>query len=167
MEFIVKLFENQSSLNGIFQIGLDVLILGLLAAVLVVKKPRISKKDQAVMKSFEKIIEETGIISQEFESNLEKRQDLLQQITAKLDQRIQEAQSLCNRLEQLSRMNIERIADQKPFPAHGRDSRPRNTDQGRVLLLAKKGLNASEIAKNLKRPVGEIELILNLQKIAS
>jgi hypothetical protein len=167
MEFFVKLFENQSSLNGIFQIGLDILILGLLAAVLTVKKPRISKKDQAVMKSFEKIIEETGAISQEFESNLEKRQDLLQQITAKLDQRIQEAQRLCNRLEQLSQMKIEKTADQKPSSVHGHNSRSNHTDQSRVLLLAKKGLNASEIAKNLNRPVGEIELILSLQKIAS
>lgn len=167
MEFLAKFFENQQSFSGIFQIGLDVLILGLLATVLVVKKPRISKKDQEVMKSFEKIIEETGAISQEFESNLEKRQNLLQQITVKLDQRIQEAQSLCNRLEQLSRMNIEKLPDQKHSPINGQGSRPHHTDQNRVLLLAKKGLNASEIAKNLKRPVGEIELILNLQKIAS
>jgi transcriptional regulator len=41
------------------------------------------------------------------------------------------------------------------------------SEQQKVLLLARKGLDASEIAKSLKRPVGEVELILNLQRIAS
>ncbi len=60
MEFILKLFETQVSFNSMFQIGVDVIILGLLAVILTVKKPRISKKDEAVMKSFEKIVEETA-----------------------------------------------------------------------------------------------------------
>ena len=75
MEFISKLFETQVSLNSMFQIGVDVIILGLLGVILTVKKLRISKKDEAVMKSFEKIVEETALISQRFEINLEKRQD--------------------------------------------------------------------------------------------
>jgi hypothetical protein len=164
MESILKLFETQVSFNSMFQIGIDMIMLGILAVILVVKKPRISKKDEAVMKSFENIVEETAAISQSFEINLEKRQELLQQVTAKLNQRIQEAQSLCARLEQLSRTNIEKLAVQNsssPAP------RPQMSDQQKVLLLASKGLDASEIAKSLKRPVGEVELILNLQRIAS
>ena len=112
MESILKLFETQASFNSMFQIGIDMIMLGILAVILVVKKPRISKKDEAVMKSFENIVEETAAISQSFEINLEKRQELLQQVTAKLNQRIQEAQSLCARLEQLSRMNTEKLAVQ-------------------------------------------------------
>jgi len=164
MESILKLFEIQASFNNMFQIGIDVIMLGMLVLILAVKKPRISKKDEAVMKSFEKIVEETAAISQSFEINLEKRQELLQQITTRLDQRILEAQGLCARLELLSRADTDTLADRNsssPGP------RPRNSDQQKVLFLAGKGLDASEIAKSLKRPVGEVELILNLQKIAS
>ncbi len=164
MELIQKFFETQASFNSLFQIGLDIIILGLLSAIMIVKKPRISKKDEAVMKSFEKIVEETAVISQGFEINLEKRQDLLQQITTKLDHRIQEAQSLCTRLEQLSQIDIDGRAAQS---SSSTGQRPQNTDQQKVLLLARKGLTASEIAKTLKRPVGEIELILNLRRRAS
>jgi len=165
MEFISKLFGSQVSFNSIFQIGVDVIILGLLGVILTVKKLRISKKDEGVMKSFEKIVEETALISQRFEINLEKRQDLLQQITAKLDQRIRQAESLCTRLEtEFSRANTDKFAVQH---SSGAGPHPRGADQQKVLFLAGKGLDASEIAKSLKRPVGEVELILNLQKIAS
>ena len=164
MESILKLFETQASFNSLFQIGIDVIMIGMLAVILVVKKPRISKKDEAVMKSFEKIVEETAAISQSFEINLEKRQELLQQVTVKLNQQIQEAQSLCARLEQLSRMNTDKLVVQNPSSA---SPRPQMSDQQKVLLLARKGMDASEIAKSLNRPVGEVELILNLQRIAS
>ncbi|HIJ69520.1 MAG TPA: hypothetical protein HPP57_08485 [Deltaproteobacteria bacterium] len=164
MELILKLFGTQVSLNSMFQIGVDVIILGLLGMILTVKKLRISKKDEVVMKSFENIVEETALISQRFEINLEKRRDLLQQITAKLDQRIQAAESLCTRLDQLSRINTDKLAV-RHSPSAG--PRPQGADQQKVILLARKGLDASEISKSLKRPVGEVELILNLQKIAS
>jgi len=164
MELILKLFGTQVSLNSMFQIGVDVIILGLLGMILTVKKLRISKKDEVVMKSFENIVEETALISQRFEINLEKRRDLLQQITAKLDQRIQAAESLCTRLDQLSRINTDKLAV-RHSPSAG--PRPQWADQQKVILLARKGLDASEISKSLKRPVGEVELILNLQKIAS
>ncbi len=165
MESLLKLFETQAPFNIVLQIGVDVIILGLLVFILTMKKPRISKRDEEVMKSFEKIVEETARISQGFEENLEKRQELLQQITARLDQRILDAKRLCARMEQ----QPPRAAEDKPAaqspPAAG--PRPQNADQQRVLSLAKKGMNAAQIAKNLKRPAGEIELILDLQKITS
>lgn len=162
MELIAKIFENQSSLSSLFQIGLDILILGLLAGVLIFRRPGISEKSREIFDSFGQIIEETNAISKEFESNLQRRKDLLQNITAKLDQRILEAQNLCSRLEALIQTNNEKAAT----AVFSGNTGPQVTDQQRVLFLAKKGLSAAEIAKNLKRPVGEIELILNLQKIA-
>ncbi len=163
MELIAKIFENQSSLSSLFQIGLDILILGLLAGVLIFRRPGISKKSREIFDSFGRIIEETNAISKEFETNLQRRKDLLQNITVKLDQRILEAQSLCSRLEALIQTNNEKAATAALFSGN---TGSQVTDQQRVLFLAKKGLSAAEIAKNLKRPVGEIELILNLQKIA-
>ena len=164
MELISKLFGTQVSLNSMFQIGVDVIILGLLGVIVTVRKLRISKKDEGVMKSFGNIVEETALISQRFKINLEKRRDLLQQITAKLDQRIQEAESLCTRLDELSQVNTDKLAARHSSSA---GPRPQGADQKKALLLAREGLDACEISKSLKRPVGEVELILHLQKIAS
>jgi len=166
MEFISKLFETHIPWNSAIQIAVDVIMLVLLTLIMIVRKPRISKKDQTVMKSFEKIVEETAEISKRFEINLEKRQELLQQITAKLDQRVEEARGLCSRLEtMLSRTYADRL------PAAHSSGAPnpwsQSTDPEKVHALSRKGLDASEIAKSLKRPVGEVELILNLRKIAS
>jgi hypothetical protein len=163
MESLLRIFENQPYLSSLSQIGLDILILGLLAAVLFGKRQRITKKDGEVIGSFQKIIEETGSISRDFEINLQQRQNMIQQITTGLDQRIRDAQRLCDRLEQLAQLNADTQANSAPSPAN---VKTRNTDQHKVILLARKGLSASEIAKNLKKPLGEVELILNLQKIA-
>jgi len=147
------------------QIGVDAIILVLFAAVLIFRRPRISKKDEAVVRSLENIVEETKKISKDFEVNLERRQELLQQITLKLDQRIQIAQNLCNRLDQISQ--TAEVAVQNLESSSTAGQRPQNADQQKVLSLAQKGLNAAEIAKNVRRPVGEVELILGLKKIAS
>lgn len=164
MESFLKLLEARISFNAILQIGIDVIILGLLVAIMRVKRPAMSKKDEAMVGSFQKIVEETAEISRKFEANLEKRKDLLQQITGKLDERIQEGEKLCVRLEQLSRIETERAANRH---SPDTDSNVHASDQQKVLSLAAKGLHAGEIAKRLKRPLGEIELILHLRKIAS
>ncbi len=164
MEPLLKLLEARTSFNAILQIGIDVIILGLLVVVMRVRKPKISKKHEELVASFEKIVEETAEISRKFEVNLGKRQELLQQITLKLDERLQEGQKLCARLEQLSRVQTETAAIRHASKA---DSIIHTSDQQKVLALAQKGLTAAEIAKRLKRPVGEVELILNLRKIAS
>jgi hypothetical protein len=166
MEPILKLFETHTQFGTMLHIAVDVLILVLLTVILVLRGPRISKKDEVLMRSLEKIVEETATISQGLESNLGKRQELLQQITAQLDQRIQAAQNLCTRLGQLTRATGENPAQNtENLPTAG--PRSQNADQQKVLALARKGLNAAEIAKNLKRPVGEVELILDLKRIAN
>lgn len=164
MEYLLKLLEARISLNAILQIGIDAVILGLLVAIMWAKRPGVSRKDEAILASFGKIMEETAEISRKFEANLEKRKDLLQQITAKLDGRILEGENLCARLEQFSRGETERAENRRPAEAA---PNVRSSDQQKVLSLAAKGLSAGEIAKRLKRPVGEVELILNLRKIAS
>jgi hypothetical protein len=166
MEYILKFFETHTQFSTMLHIAVDVLILGLLILILVLKAPRISKKDEGLMRSLEKIMEETATISKGLESNLGKRQELLQQITAKLDERIQAAQNLCARLGQLSQTRPEKPAQNtENLPPAGQ--RSQNADQQKVLSLAQKGLNAAEIAKNLNRPVGEVELILDLKRIAN
>ncbi|MDR3570032.1 MAG: hypothetical protein P4L43_18570 [Syntrophobacteraceae bacterium] len=164
MESLLKFLEARASFNAIWQVAIDLIILGLLAAIMLVKRPRMSKKDEAVVASLEQIMGETAQISKKFEGNLERRQDLLKQITAQLDERIREGQKLCARLEQLATIETERVVlRQPPSP----DSNVHHSGQQKVLALAAKGLQAADIARRLKRPVGEVELILNLRKIAS
>ncbi|MGC8490255.1 MAG: DUF6115 domain-containing protein [Syntrophobacteraceae bacterium] len=162
MESLLTLVEARISFNSILQIGIDVIILGLLVAIMRVKRPGTSKKAEAIVASFEKIVEETAEISRKFETNLEKRQELLQQLTAGLDERIQEGNKLCARLEKLSRLEVEKPAAMRSSVSAANEHL---SVQQKVLSLSDKGLNGAEIAKRLKRPVGEIELILNLRKI--
>ncbi len=164
MVSFLKLLETHTSLNAFLQIGLDVVILGLLAAVLRAKRPKVSRQDETLLRSLDKIMAETAEISRKFETNLEQRQELLQQVTAKLDGRIQEGLKVCARLEELSNARTERIAPGNPPKA---ETNAHPSDQQKVLALARQGLDADQIAVRLKRPVGEVELILNLRKIAS
>ena len=166
MESLFQLFENQPSLSSLSQIFLDLLILGLLAAVLLGRRRRISKKDGEVVDSFQKIIEETATISRDFELNLQQRQNMIQQVTAGLDQRILEAQKMCDRLEQSMRQMVQLNTDMEAKSTAAGNARARSSDQQKIILLAQKGLSAADIAKNLKKPLGEVELILNLQRIS-
>jgi len=43
---------------------------------------------------------------------------------------------------------------------------PKEMDNGKILMLAKKGLTAKEISRSVHRPRGEVELILMLNKIS-
>lgn len=176
MEFIAGIFENQQSLGSTLQICLDIVILVMIAVLLLGKKQRSYRTDDAVIESFEKIIEETKSISGEFGANLEQRQDLIQQIMLKLDQRIQEAENLCARLTRMTQAATDNLrilseaaaAPSVNSPAGANQSINRHSGQNdhqKVLFLANKGLNTTEIAQNLRKPVGEVELILNLQKI--
>ncbi len=164
MQSFLNLLETRTSFNAILQIGIDVIILGLLGALFQVKRAKVSQNDETLVASLEKIMAETAEISRKFEANLQERQELLQKITSQLDERIQEGQKLCARLERLSSVEADKAAAR-----HSSNSKPQShpSDQQKVIALARKGLPASEIAKLLKRPIGEIELILNLRKIAS
>jgi hypothetical protein len=167
MESLTSMFEVQAGLSTIFQIGLDVVILGLLVALLAGRKQRVSGNSEAVIQSFEEIIEQTTAISREFGINLEQRRESIQQITATLDRRLQDAQGMCERMELMSRACAENLkALTEAAPAESKRDQGK-CDQRKVLYLAGKGLGASEIAKSLKKPLGEVELILNLQRIAT
>ncbi len=168
MEYLTGIFSNQPNLTAVLQIGLDILILGLLAVLLGGRKRRATDKDRAVVESFEKIIGQTETISQEFGANLQKRQELIKEITAALDERIQEARDSSDRIERLLKKATQDLeapasANMAPPPSGIRQSA--KTDQQKVFFLADKGLDAAEIAKSLRKPVGEVELILNLRKI--
>lgn len=151
-------FREQLQYISIFQIMLDI---GLIAALFLflTKRSKYLKGAEDLSVSLEKIIEETKVIAGQFDANLNERQALLHQIMTKLDQQIQEAQRMCKQLGALK--NEVQLQSQSQIPT------PRLSEQQEIVQLARKGLDAEAIAKRLHKPVGEIELILNLQRLSS
>jgi hypothetical protein len=154
----VEWFREQLQYVSIFQIMLDI---GLIAALFFFlrKRSKYLKGAEDLSASLEKIIEETRAIAGQFDANLNERQALLHQIMTKLDQQIQDAQRVCKQLGALK--NEVQLQSQSQIPT------PRLSEQQEIVQLARKGLDAEAIAKRLHKPVGEIELILNLQRLSS
>jgi hypothetical protein len=155
----VEWFREQLQYISIFQIMLDI---GLIAALFFFlrKRSKYLKGAEDLSVSLEKIIEETRIIAGQFDANLNERQALLHQIMTKLDQQIQEAQRMCKQLGALKN-EVQLQSSQSQIPT------PRLSEQQEIVQLARKGFDAEAIAKRLHKPVGEIELILNLQRLSS
>lgn len=160
-ELLMSWFGAHPSLIDAIQIVLDFLILGALAIFFFVSRRQKSSSavSEELLQAFEKIIEDTRTIGNEFETNLHERQALIQQLLAKLDQRIQEAQQTVNTLQ-----DVQPVKHRNPEPA---PALPNQTDYKHVLSLAKSGMDAQAIAKRLQKPVGEVELILNIQRLSS
>lgn len=152
--------EQQNLITAI-QLLLD---MGLIVFLMIFfwKRPKSSAAAQTaapgLVESLEKVIEETKAIAESFDGNLKERQILIQQLLLKLDQKLNEAEKLCHRLEDLQQ-TAERISS-TPQPAL-----PRHPEHQEILRLAKRGLDATAIAKRVQKPLGEVELILSLQRI--
>lgn len=159
MQFLLEWFRDQANLLTLLQLILD-LSLAVLVIVLLMRKPKgldLSAHTELTT-SLENIIHETRQLAAEFEANLQERHKLIQQITTQLDGRIKEANSVCSQLETL-RQSAEQVVRQEPAK--------KNTDHQEVLRLARKGLSIDAVARHLKKPVGEVELILKLNKLSS
>lgn len=149
----------QPQLLLIFQIGLDLLlVLSLLIFMLKREKSVVSiSGGEELMESLERIIEETRTIAGEFDANLRERQVLIQQIMAKLDVRIEESGKMIHEMRALQQNNRHyQIAEAAPS---------QSLDPHDVLRLARAGHSAESIARKLKKPLGEVELILKLKRM--
>lgn len=160
-EFFMSWFGAHPTLIGAIQIVLDVMILvALLLFFLQGRRQKVSSPGaEALLQGFEKIIEETRNIGREFETNLEERQLLIHQLLERLDQRVHEAQHTLNAFQQTPRA--------KPRTPEPGGSPPTQSDYRQVLALARGGLDAQAIATRLQKPVGEVELILNIQRLST
>ena len=144
----------------LFQIVLD---LGLIAfmALFFLKRPKSHRAVEDLAQSMGKIVEETKDVSVQFEGNLQERQKIIQQLLFRLDQKVDEAQQVCQKLETLQR---QAQVTQAAVLQAGHGAKP--FDSQEILRLAQRGLDAVAIAKRLQKPLGEVELILNLQRIS-
>ena len=164
MEFLERWFTDQPDLVGYFQVVLDVvLIFVVIGTIHFCRRQRNVPGVEELSNSLQKIIEETGAIARDFDANLKERQALIQNLLAKLDQRVMDAQKLCGQLDAHAR----EPRSQASGGVQTQGTPPPSSDHRKVMLLAQKGLSAEAIAKRLQKPLGEVELILNLQRLSS
>lgn len=158
MQFVLEWLREQANILTLLQISLD---LGLAALVitLLVRRPKTVNPSacEELTASLEKIILETRQLGSDFEANLQERHKLINQITSELDSRLNEAKKVCTQLETLQQSTEAMV---RPEPLK------RNADHQEVLRLARKGLRVEAIARQLKKPVGEVELILKLNQMS-
>jgi hypothetical protein len=158
MQFILQGLYEQTSILTLLQVFLDMLLI-FLVIILVVKRPRAFSPSgyEELAASLERIVNETKQLASDFDANLQDRHRLIQQITTHLDSRLSEARSVCGQLE-AQIQSAEHTAYQEPLK--------RNVDHQEVLRLARKGHSAESVANMLKKPLGEVELILRLNKLS-
>jgi hypothetical protein len=158
MQFVLEWVREHANIMTSMQIFLD-LLLALLVVALLARRPKRANTSGhgELTTSLERIIKDTKQLASDFEINLQERHRLIQQITSQLDSRLEEARSVCSQLETLQQ-SAERTLRQEPAK--------RNVDHQEVLRLARKGLDAETVARQLRKPVGEVELILKLNKLS-
>jgi hypothetical protein len=158
MEIFQSWFGSQMSFTLMLQIILDVGLI-ILLFLLLGRRSRPLDGAEELIQTLEKILEETTAITTEFDANLHERKMLLQNILAKLDDRLNEAEKVCKRLEGAQSVAV--VNNPAPLAP------PKGNDHDKVFKLPNKGLAAEAIAKRLQKPLGEVELILNLKKMYS
>jgi methyl-accepting chemotaxis protein len=158
MQTVLEWLGAQANTMTLLQVLLD-LLLAILVITVLARKPRVLKTSgyEELTASLERIIKDTKELSSDFETNLQERHRLIQQITSQLDARVEEARSVATQLESMQQ-SAARMAQQEPVK--------RSADHQEILRLTRKGLSAENVAKQLKKPLGEVELILKLNRLS-
>lgn len=157
MQFIVSWLLDNNNLVSALQIALDILVIALLLYH-VTKPARKLNNPDAATDSLQKVIDETRRISEVFDKNLQERRELIQSIVRKLDQEVRDAEAAYQKLNTL-RKQVDSVSSTQIATF----TSPENQD---ILRLARAGMDARGIARKLQKPVGEVELILNLARIS-
>lgn len=159
MQIIWEWFRDQPDLMAIVQIFLDLLLIGLVFVLLTKRKAAVSIKDgDELTAALEKVIQDTKEIAEKFDHNLQERHRLTQQILQHLDMRIAEGKAAVKELQtahQAARKCLQEIANHQVG------------DKQKIRNLIEQGLSPETVAKKLKKPLGEVELIFKLHRLSS
>ena len=157
MHFIFEWFLGNNNMVSALQVALDILVIALLLYH-VTKPAKKCEGTEAAVESLQQVIDETRQISEAFDKNLQERHDLMKGITRALDQQIREAEGVYRKLEGLRKgMDTFSSTQISAFASS------ENQD---IIQLAHNGMDARSIAHKLQKPLGEVELILNLARIS-
>ncbi len=145
--------------HSTLQLLVDGLLLVLVLVLLWDRRRNVSSaSSQHVVESFQRILAETQTLSDAFDRNLKERGRLIEKLLESLDAKLEEARTILKRLEQ------HRAVASDSLHAPPRDSSLK-TPAERILQLADAGHSPQDIASRVRRPVGEVELVLNLHKL--
>jgi hypothetical protein len=161
MQIFIEWFREQSNFLTLMQIFLDLFLIALLC-IFIRNRPKqlaLPGREELVT-SLEQIIQDTRQIATGFEANLQERHKLIEQVLAQLDLRLDEARKVSQQLVS------GRVAGSAIAPA-ATEAPGRIADHHEILRLAEQGLDPQAIAARLKKPLGEVELIVKLRRLAS
>ncbi len=142
------------------QLGLDVLLLGLLGALFWRLRAASGGARPTTPADLQRFIAEATRLSGEFDRLLAEKRELVGTTLKTLDDRINHLQALASQLKNPPRPPAAPApAPQAPAAAL---ASPGQDFRARVLALASQGRSAQEIAQATGRPRGEVELVLGL-----
>lgn len=150
------------SLFSLLQIGLDLCLIGVMLFLLKKRSGDLLQADR-ITASIREVFEETQSLAEGFDANLRERQTLMRRSLEKLDRQIETATRLKADLEA-----IQTGMAQAPVPPNQADeSSVRHSEQHLIHQLSQQGLPPRAIAERLRKPLGEVELVLNLRTLAT
>ncbi|MCK8602419.1 DUF6115 domain-containing protein [Desulfoferrobacter suflitae] len=158
MDSIPRWLLEQPHFVSFLQIVLDLLLV-LFVAVLFLRRSKENRTaGRELSRALEEVLQQTETIAREFDENLRERRELMGQVMAALDDKINQAKTICKNLEK-----VEEIGRQGGLGR--RHGSSRDQENQAIVHLAQKGLSAVAIAEHLKKPLGEIELVLSLKRL--
>lgn len=117
------------------------------------------EKAEALARSLAEIAKEHDTLAKQFEINLESKKSILRDLTTQLDQLISEAREVKSKLEKTLREAQEAES--------GSYFSIKNPEHEKIIDLARKGFTLQSIAQQVQKPIGEVELIINLYKTSA
>ncbi len=141
------------------QLILDGLLVVLVLILLWERRGRVSSaQSRHVVESFERILAETQTLSEAFERNLRERGRLIEKVLEALDTKLEDARAVLKRLEHSIQVTPDATTAAPRDPSS-------KTMAERMLQLADAGHSPQDIAARMRRPIGEVELVLSLHKL--
>ena len=140
------------------QIGIDIIVIVIF--IFIIRRFRYLNKGKSfdnIVKILESLFTDADKIAGQFKEQLEEKHHLIKRLNEQLDKRIISLNVLLNRADVLL-SGQRRTAD--------RDDKPISLDsqQTKIMALAKEGHGVEEIATTLAIPKGEVKLVLDLKK---
>ena len=163
-----------------FQLGLEALLVVLLLVIL--RRTRQAERDdparmpENLKNSIEKFLADSEKISAAFDQNLKDKKDLSADLILKLDRRLSDYQILLKQTEASLAVAQKRLTELKNTPgvkaappaavpaADGKANPAAPEVRALVLQMAKKGHSPEEIAAKARLHLGEVELIIDLER---
>ena len=141
------------------EILVDLVLLALLSGLIFRLRQRKAGSGHPVQPETFTVVEEIQQLHRDLEKNLAEKRELTRDILTKLEHRLARAEEFSRNLEGLLAK-----ADKLNSVGNWQDNSAMDARRNAVTALGTKGISATEIASMLQLPLGEVTLMLKLQK---